>query len=168
MHSVYDVDVTLLLATMLAAKRRPAALDEIVAAAELAQGLQGTLPGTAKLKAAFSRLATHGLVRAADTGFALTAAGEEIVAGIARKATMAERLAEIRERLGAYTPTDGNADIVIDDAAWQAAIAAHRASADGAGRNLLVPKPKSEVDERKRPGERRGPRRAAPPRRRPG
>ncbi len=152
MRSIYDVDVLLLLATMLAAKRRPADLTGIVAAAELAQGLQGTLPGAAKLRAAFSRLATNGLVCTAGDGFALTAAAEEIVAGASRKATHAERLAGIREKLADYTPADGHADIAVADEAWNAAIAEHRASAAGAGKNLLVPKPKSDDDERKRPG----------------
>lgn len=152
MRSIYDVDVILLLATMLASKRRPADLTGIVAAAELAQGLQGTLPGAAKLRAAFSRLATNGLVCAAGDGFALTAAAEEIVAGASRKASNAERLAGIREKLADYTPADGHADIAVADEAWNAAIAEHRASAAGAGKNLLVPKPKSDDDERKRPG----------------
>lgn len=152
MRSVYDVDVTLLLATLLAAKRRPATLTEIVAATELVQGLQGTLPGIPKLKAAFSRLAVHGLIEAGGDGFALSAAAHGIAAGAPAKASMAERLAGIREKLAAATLRDDHADIVTDDAQWSAAIAAHRAAAEGAGRNELVPKPKAADDDRKRPG----------------
>lgn len=152
MRSIYDVDVILLLATMLASKRRPAALMEIVAATELVQGLQGTLPGIPKLKAAFSRLATHGLVQASNDGFALTATAQMLVAGTARKATMTERLAAIKDRLSATELADKHADIVLADEQWSAAIAAHRASAEGAGKNQLVPKPKAADDERKRPG----------------
>ena len=39
MQSVYDVDVILLLATLMASKRRPAELPEIVAGVELIQGV---------------------------------------------------------------------------------------------------------------------------------
>lgn len=152
MRSIYDVDVILLLATMLASKRRPADLVGIVAAAELVQGLQGTLPTAAKLRAAFSRLATNGLVCAAVDGFALTTIAEGIVAGASRKATHAERLAGIREKLADYTPAGGHTDITVTDDAWNAAIAEHRASAAGAGTNQLVPKPKSDDNERKRAG----------------
>lgn len=152
MRSIYDVDVILLLATMLASKRRPADLVGIVAAAELVQGLQGTLPAAAKLRAAFSRLATNGLVCSAGDGFALTAIAEGVVAGASRKATHAERLAGIREKLADYTPADGHTDITVTDDAWNAAIAEHRASAAGAGTNQLVPKPKSDDNERKRAG----------------
>lgn len=167
MRSIYDVDVILLLATMLAGKRRPAELPGIVAAAELVQGLQGTLPAAAKLRAAFSRLATNGLVCAAEGGFALTAAAQQIVAGASRKASNAERLAGIREKLAGYAPTDGHADIVVPDEQWNAAIAEHRASAAAAGKNLLVPKPRTDDDERKkRPGPGLRQRKPLPPRRR--
>ena len=152
MHSVYDVDVILLLATKLAAKRRPGTLTEIVAATELVQGLQGTLPAASKLRTAFSRLATHGLVEAIDDGFALTAAALKIVADVARNATTAQQLAAIREKLAAYAARDDHADIKIADEQWNAAVAAHRASAEGAGNNQLVPKPKAGDDDRKRPG----------------
>jgi hypothetical protein len=168
MRSVYDVDVILLLATALAGKRRPAELTEIVAAAELVQGLQGTLPAAAKLRAAYSRLATHGLVAAADGGFALTAAAQEIVVEPARNATMTQRQAAIREKLAAYAATDDQPDLELDDAQWQAAVVAHRASAEAAGKNLLIPKPKADDDRKPRattgPGLRR--RKPLPARRR--
>ena len=44
-YNVPDVDVILLLATLMASKRRPPELPEIVAGVELIQGLQGTCPG---------------------------------------------------------------------------------------------------------------------------
>ncbi len=151
MQSVYDVDVILLLATLMAAKRRPAELPEIVAGVELVQGLQGTLPSVAKLRAAFSRLAKHGLIRADGEGFVPTSTAQELCAAATRKRSYAEQLAGIRERLAATELADKHADIQIEDARWSAAIAAHRASADGAGKNELVPRPKAD-DARKRPG----------------
>jgi len=151
MQSVYDVDVILLLATLMASKRRPAELPEIVAGVELIQGLQGTLPSVAKLRAAFSRLARHGLIKAEGEGFVPTSTAQELCAAATRKRTYADRLAGIRERLAATELADRHADVEIEDARWSAAIAAHRASAEGAGRNELVPRPKAE-DARKRPG----------------
>ncbi|MCK6406305.1 MAG: hypothetical protein L6Q60_09850 [Rhodocyclaceae bacterium] len=151
MRSVYDVDVILLLATQMASKRRPAELAEIVAGVELVQGLQGTLPSVAKLRAAFSRLAMHGLVKAEGEGFMPTSTAQELCAAATRKKTYAERVAGVRERLAATDLADRHPDIQIEDAQWSAAIAAHRAAAEGAGRNELVPKPKAD-DARKRPG----------------
>ena len=46
MHPILDSDALVLLATTLSAKRRPAELVEIIAAAEL---IVGSLPGEAKL-----------------------------------------------------------------------------------------------------------------------
>ena len=87
MQSVYDVDVILLLATLMASKRRPAELPEIVAGVELIQGLQGTLPSVAKLRAAFSRLARHGLIKAEGEGFVPTSTAQELCAAATRKRT---------------------------------------------------------------------------------
>ena len=151
MQSVYDVDVTLLLATLMAAKRRPAELPEIVAGVELIQGLQGTLPSVTKLRAAFSRLARHGLIKAEGDGFVPTSTAQELCAAATRKKTYTERLAGIRERLSATELTDRHADVQIDDARWSDAIAAHRATGEAAGKNMLVPKPKA-ADDRRRPG----------------
>ena len=58
MQSVHDVDVILLLATLMASRRRPAELPEIVAGVELIQGLQGT-PALGRRCAPPSRLARH-------------------------------------------------------------------------------------------------------------
>lgn len=151
MRSVYDVDVILLLATLLAAKRRPAELPEIVAGVELIQGLQGTLPSLAKLRAAFSRLAMHGLIKADGEGFVPTSTAQELCASAIRKGTYAERLTGIRDRLMATELADRHPDIQIEDGRWSDAIAAHRATGEAAGKNLLVPKPKA-ADDRKRPG----------------
>lgn len=150
MQPVHDVDVITLLAILLAAKRRPAELVEIVAAAEFIQGAQGTLPSVVKLKAAFARLAGNGLIAAADGGYTLTPAAQKAIAGGRRNATTSERLFAIKEKLGAYTPAGEHAAIDVSEAQLNGAIAAHKAADTGAGRNLLMPKPKADDDERRK------------------
>ena len=93
----------------------------------------------------------HGLIKAEGEGFVPTSTAQELCAAATRKRTYADRLAGIRERLAATELADRHADVEIEDARWSAAIAAHRASAESAGRNELVPRPKAE-DARRRPG----------------
>lgn len=147
MHPIYDLDVLLLLATTLAAKRRPADLAEIFSALDL---IQGAIPAQAKLAEAFARLSSHGLVCAQDSGYALTPEALKIVACPARKTEHDERLYDIRQKLAAYTPAAEAAAIVLTDAQLAAAIAAHSVSAQRTGQNLLMPKPKPD-DAKKAP-----------------
>ena len=63
MYPIHDTDAQLLLATLIAAKRRPAALADIVAAAEF-MGFPVTAP--AAWATAFERFVTHGLLTAYD------------------------------------------------------------------------------------------------------
>lgn len=150
MHPIHDVDALLLLATALSAKRRPAPLVEIMAAVDL---LQGNIPAAAKLAEAFCRLATHGLIRAQEGGFALTPAAQGLVAEQPKKALVAERLFGIKEQLGDYVPAGESPAIVLAAEQLSAAIEEHRAFAAGGGKNLLVPKPKP-AENAKRPGQR--------------
>ena len=158
MHPIHDVDAVLLLATALAGKRRPAELAEIMAAADL---IHGFVPFEAKLREAFSRLGEHGLICAADGCYALTPAAQEILAGLPKKADAAEHLIWIKGKLGAYKPKGEHAPILLTAEEVVAAIAAYRASAKGAGKNLLIPKPKAAEGDSKRPGQWR---RRPPPR----
>ena len=73
MYPIHDHDPLVLLATALAAKRRPAALLEIMAAIDL---IQGNIPNEAKLSEAFARLGQSGLLVERDDGVALTPAAE--------------------------------------------------------------------------------------------
>ena len=57
MYPIHDHDPLVLLATALAAKRRPAELLEIMAAIDL---IQGNIPNEAKLSEAFARLGQSG------------------------------------------------------------------------------------------------------------
>lgn len=150
MHPVHDVDSLLLLATALSSKRRPAELVEIVAAVDL---LNNNIPGEAKVVEAFARLAKHGLLCAADGGYALTPAAQAIVTGLPRKAETPERLFAIKDRLSLYTVKGEHAAVVLTAEQVTAAIQAHRAAEKTTAKNLLVPKPKPEA-EAARPGQR--------------
>ncbi|MBI5785893.1 MAG: hypothetical protein HZA64_10585 [Rhodocyclales bacterium] len=141
MRLLPDVDVVILMATALAAKRRPATLGEIVAAADL---LQGFIPYPDKLGDALRRLSTTGLVCTAADGYALTPAAEKIVASLPKKAETAERLAALRVGLAAHAPTGESAAIALDDGQLAAAVKAHEASRKSSGQNMAMPKPKAD------------------------
>ena len=158
MYPIHDTDAQLLLATLIAAKRRPAALTDIVAAAEF-MGFPVTAPGA--WATAFARFLTHGLLAPAGEGYVLTPAAVELVKGLPKKAEADERVFLVRERLSAWKPAaehDGveRAGVEISAADFEAALQAHAKLAQQGGKNLLMPKPKrDEDDERRRPYGRR-------------
>jgi hypothetical protein len=161
MKLVSDIDVTLFIAIALSAKRGPADLAAIMAAAELTPG---ALAAEFKLTDAFHRLSTHGLISAQGNGIGLTAIGEDIMAGQPKKAATVEiRIARIQESLAEYHASGEDEPIGITVEQVRAAIAAHRLSARVPGRNMLLPKPKVDPakDKRKAPW-----RKSAGPRRR--
>jgi hypothetical protein len=153
MHPIYDVDAILLLATALSSKRRPAELVEIIAATDLIQGVQGTIPSETKIGDAIARLSRHGLLRAVDGGFALTEDGQAMFAAQPRKAETAELLYGIKARMAAYEVGEEKPPIVLAPGQLGAAILAHRSAGQGAGKNQFMPKPKS-ADNERRPGQR--------------
>ncbi|WP_153131661.1 hypothetical protein [Dechloromonas hortensis] len=150
MHPVHDVDALLLLAMMLSAKRRPAELVEVVAAADL---IQGNVPAEQKLVEAFERLGVHGLLAEADGGYTLTPAAQEIVATKSRKADMSERVFTIKDKLSVYEAKGESAPVSLTLEQVTAAILAHRATEKTTVKNLLVAKPKPEGGT-SRPGQR--------------
>lgn len=154
MHPVHDVDALLLLAMALSSKRRPAELVEIMAAVDL---IQGAIPAEAKLAEAFQRLAVHGLIGDEGGRFMLSADAQKIITGLPKKAEMAERVFDIKQRLAAHDAKGEHAAIVLTVEQLGAAIAAHRTSGQGAGQNLLMPKPKTAEIENKRAGHWRKP-----------
>ena len=139
MRQLPDIDAVILLATALAAKRGPATLVAIVAAADL---LQGLVPYPAKLGEAMRRLAAAGLIGALGDGFALTAAGERIVAGLPKKAETAERLAAVHHGLNRHVAAADMATIELSAEQLAAAVRIHKAAKGGSGQNLLMPKPR--------------------------
>jgi hypothetical protein len=158
MYPIHDTDAQLLLATLIAAKRRPAALTDIVAAAEF-MGFPVTAPGA--WATAFARFFTHGLLSATDAGYVLTPAAVELVKGLPKKAEADERVFLVRERLSAWKPAAEHAGVEhagigISAADFEAALQEHAKLAQQGGKNLLMPKPKrDEDDERRRPYGRR-------------
>lgn len=166
MYPIHDTDAQLLLATLIAAKRRPAALTDIVAAAEF-MGFPVTAPGP--WAAAFARFFTHGLLAADGEGYVLTPAAVQLVEGLPKKAEADERVFLVRERLAAWKPAGEHASVDIGAAQFEAALQDHAKLAKQGGKNLLMPKPKrDEEDERRRPyGRRPGGKRFGDARRRP-
>jgi len=160
MHPIHDVDALLLLATALASKRRPAEALEIVAAIDL---IQGNIPAEAKLSEAFSRLAVHGLLCAADGGFALTPPAQKMIEALPRKGEAAEKLFALKDELSTHASRGEHPPVELAPEALRTAILAHRAASATAAKNLLVPKPKP-VETAKRPGQRQ--RKPLPARRR--
>ncbi len=161
MQAIHDVDVLLLLAALLGAKRKPAELRDIVAAIDL---LQGNIPAAPKLAEAFARLAANGLLVEAGEGYALTPEAQAIVNKLPKNADTAERLFIIRDKLSMHVAKGEHAAVHVEEAAIVAAIAEHRAAAAGPAKNLLVPKPKPEDKSAQRPGQRQ--RKPLPARRR--
>ena len=158
MHPLHDIDALLLLALALASKRRPAELAEAIAAVDL---LQGAIPPEAKLAESFLRLSTNGLICAEEGRFTLSAASQAIVTGLSKKADTAERIFEVRQRLAAHGAQGEQTAVMPTIEQLSAAILAHRASGQGAGKNLLMPKPKTAEPEKKRAGHWRKPAGAA-------
>lgn len=151
MQPVHDLDAVLLMAITLSSKRRPAELAEIMAAADL---IQGSLPAESKLCEAFAKLSSHGLICAADSGYTLTPNALKIMTTLPRKGENEARIRVAREKLTAYLSKGEHPPLVIAAEQFKAAIAAHRASGLGAGKNMLVPKPKAPESDLKRPGQR--------------
>lgn len=113
MYPIHDTDAQLLLATFMASKRRPAALAEIVAAAEF-MGCPVTAPRA--WASAFEQLSTHGLLVAAGDGYALAPAAQEMASGLPKKAESDERVFLVRERLSAYKAPAASAAVVVSEA----------------------------------------------------
>lgn len=160
MHPIHDIDAILLMATTLAAKRRPAELVELIAATDL---LTGAIPSETRLAEAFHRLSSCGLICALDSAYTLTPAAQKIMTGLGRKADTQERIFNIKEKLGAFDPQGEYPAITLSTAQLGAAILAHRTAVKGPGKNLLLPKPKA-ADADAKPGQRQ--RKPLPSRRR--
>lgn len=137
MHPTHDVDVVILMATTLCSKRRPAQLDEIVAAADM---IQGFIPYESKLHDAFVRLSSHGLICAVEEGYTLTPAAQTMMASQPRKGSNEERIAILKEKVVAYYPHRQQEAIELTAAQINAALLSHKAGKKTPGDNMLMPK----------------------------
>lgn len=151
MSTPHDVEALLLLSTLMAAKRRPAELVEILAAADL---LHGAIPAVGKLGEAFARLGRSGLLLEQDGCYHLSPAALALEAELPRKADAPARLLALATRLQQYRPQAEGAPILLAAEQFSSAINAHRAAAQGSGKNLLMPKPQPADPHKKRPGQR--------------
>ncbi|RTL51397.1 MAG: hypothetical protein EKK46_12175 [Rhodocyclaceae bacterium] len=142
MHPVHDVDVVILMATALCAKKRPAELAEIVAAADLIQGL---IPYESKLGNAIAQLSRHGLLLCENDRWTLTPPALTIVADQPRKAEMPERIAAVKEKLAAYFPHKLHPAIELSAQQLADAVQAHKATKKVPVKNLAMPKPKADA-----------------------
>jgi hypothetical protein len=117
------------------------------------------MPPAPKLSKSFARLGSQGLMLAIDDGFTLTAAAQEMVATQPKRGALAEQIFSMKQKLTPYEPTGSDHPAIsvgVDHI--DAALQAHRTSAQGAGKNLLMPIRSKETDN-KRAG---APRRAGP------
>lgn len=153
MYPVHDIDAQLLLATLIAAKRRPAELADIVAAAEF---LGCPVSAPRAWADALRRATSHGLILATETTagptWSLSPAAQTLSQGLPKKAETAERVFLVREKLAAYTPAAPSAEVPVSEEQFNEALKTHAALAAQGGKNLLMPKPKAEPEDARRRG----------------
>lgn len=138
MLPIHDIDAVILMAITLAAKRRPAPLVEIVAAADL---IQGMIPFESKLSSAIATLSRHGLIRADGEGFTLCQTALALVTDLPNKVDTPTQLAVLREKMAAYHPRRESPVIDIPAEQLVAAVSAHKQARKTPAKNLAMPKP---------------------------
>lgn len=141
MHPIREIDSILLLALAVASKRRPAELVEIVAATDM---LDGEIPTSFKLSDAFFRLSKHGLIADIEGCFTLTPAAEAMLEELPRKAETPQRIKHLNELLKAHQVAEELPPIVLASEQLGAAILAHRSFKKSSGRNMAMPKSKTD------------------------
>jgi hypothetical protein len=142
MYPVYDDDAALLLSLTVAAKRRPAALDEIITALAMAQ--HGEIPAKSKLVEAFARMGVCGLIAEAEGGYTLSAKGQAMMTGQRAKDDSATRLAHLKQQLANFDPKDKHPSIQVTQEQLLAAMQSYRAAQHShQGQNIQTDKPKS-------------------------
>lgn len=143
MYPIHDIDAQSLLAILMAAKRRPATLPEIVAAADV---LGWPVESGGYWAEAIRRLSAHGLVVLECDGYAPTASAQEIASELPKKVEGTERVFLLREKLSRYMPEQKSPAVPLSTEHVIEAIRAHAALASQGGKNLLMPKPKPDED----------------------
>ena len=142
MYPVHDVDAALLLSLTVAAKRRPAALDEIITALAMAQ--HGEIPAKSKLVDAFARMGVRGLIAEAEGGYTLSAAAQAMMTGQRAKDDTAARLARLKQQLTDFDPKGKHPSIRVTQEQLLAAIQSYKAAQRShQGKNVQTDKPKS-------------------------
>lgn len=144
MYPVYDDDAALLLSLTVAAKRRPAALDEIITALAMAQ--HGQIPAKSNLVDAFARMGICGLITEAEGGYTLSAVAQAMMAGLRAKDDSAIRLAHLKQQLSDFDPKDKHPSIRVTQEQLLAAIQSYKAAQHShKGVNIQTNKPKAKT-----------------------
>lgn len=145
MYPVHDDDAALLLSLTVAAKRRPAELDEIITALAMAQ--HGEIPAKSKLVDAFARMGVCGLIAEAGGGYTLTAAAQAMMAVLRAKDDSATRLARIKQQLTDFDAKDKHPSIKVTQEQLLVAIQSYKAAERShKGKNIQTSKPKTKTN----------------------
>ena len=139
MYPVHDVDAILLLSLAVAAKRRPADLDAIITAIDLAHD---TIPAANKLSDAFARLSAYGLIIETGDGYTLSADAQEMMANQRKTDDTLKKMFRLKEHLADYHLKGEHTTIQIHPDQLLAAIKAYKAGKATTPRSWLMPKPK--------------------------
>lgn len=148
-----DLDALMLLAMMLAAKRRPAALNEVIAALDL---LEGGLPPQVQIGKSFARLSEAGLLQEQEGGFALNAAAESLLTGLKKKSDTMARIKVLRERLANHTQEVPATPIALTPKALGDAVLAFRTAEKSSKHTLLAERPRPAETDKRKPAPRSG------------
>jgi len=145
MYPVYDDDAALLLSLTVAAKRRPAALDEIITALAMAQ--HGEIPAKSRLVDAFARMGVCGLIASAEGGYTLSAEAQAMMTGLRAKDDSAARLARIMQQLTDFDAKNKHPIIRVTQEQLLAAIQSYKAAQHShKGKNIQTNKPKTKTN----------------------
>ncbi len=145
MYPVHDDDAALLLSLTVAAKRRPAALDEIITALAMAQ--DGEIPAKSKLVDAFARMGVCGLITEAEGGYTLSAAAQAMMTGQRAKDDSATRLAHLKQQLTDFDPLGKHPNIRVTQEQLLTAIQSYKAAQRShQGKNIQTDKPKAKTN----------------------
>ncbi|MDP2805896.1 MAG: hypothetical protein Q8O24_08140 [Gallionellaceae bacterium] len=145
MYPVYDDDAVLLLSLSVTAKRRPAALDEIITALAMAQ--HGRIPAKSNLVEAFARMSVCGLIVEAEGGYTLSAEAQAMMAGLRAKDDSATRLAHLKQQLTDFDTKVKHPSIRVTQEQLLAAIQSYKAAQHShKGKNIQTDKPKTKTN----------------------
>ena len=139
MYPVHDVDAILLLSLALAAKRRPADLNEIFTAIGL---MQDMLPTPNKLSDAFARLSAHGLIVEIDGGYTLTEDSQKMMTSQRKNDDTQKKIYRLKEHLADHLLEGDHNNILIHPDQLRKAIDAYKKGRQTSGRSWLIDKPK--------------------------
>ena len=139
MQPVHDVDAILLLSLSVAGKRRPANLDEIITAIDLAQD---AIPSAAKLSKSFTMLSAHGLIIESDGGYTLSTDAQEMMSSQRKNDDTAKKLLRLKEHLADYSLKGEHNTIQVSPDQFVAVVKAYQAAKIASNKSMLTQKPK--------------------------